>query len=242
MDGREDYLANLSKARLGDAKAMYNVGICYQSGIGVEIDIDRSIEWYEMSAEHGFDEALILLEGIFSGCKGFVLQFDIDHSRFINISKYIKCVELGCKKGYPISLYDKGNIHRDGLGDYKKSLKEAVQCWLKVIEMDFNWAYNFEKNNRTPFGVYERLSATYAIINSYHNLGISYFHGSCDLLKDIDKAIYYLGEAAILGNMKSASDLIDIYLEGKGVPIDEKKAEYWMKIRRENGKPILGVY
>ena len=64
MDGREDYLANLSKARLGDAKAMYNVGICYQSGIGVEIDIDRSIEWYEMSAEHGFDEALILLEGI----------------------------------------------------------------------------------------------------------------------------------------------------------------------------------
>ena len=38
MDGREDYLANLSKARLGDAKAMYNVGICYQSGIGVGID------------------------------------------------------------------------------------------------------------------------------------------------------------------------------------------------------------
>ena len=33
--------------------------------------------------------------------------------------------------------------------------------------------------------------------------------------------------------------LIDIYLEGKGVPKDEKKAEYWMKIRKEKGKYSL---
>ena len=96
--------------------------------------------------------------------------------------------------------------------------------------MNFDWAYNFEKNNNGPFAPYKRLSATYAIINSYHNLGVSYFHGSSDLPKDIDKAIYYWGKAANLGSRKSASDLIDIYCEGKGVPKDEKKAEYWLNI------------
>lgn len=239
MDGRENYLANLSKARFGDAMAMYNVGICYQSGIGVGIDIDRAVEWFEMSAEHGYANAIVLLEGIFSGCKGFDLQFGIDHSKFINIPKYIKYVELGCDLEYPISFYDKGNIYRQGLGGYSKSLKEAVKCWLIVIKMNFDWAYNFEKNNVGPFAPYKRLSATYAIINSYHNLGVSYFYGSSDLLKDIDKAIYYYEKAANLGSRQSASNLIDIYLEGKGVPKDEKRAEYWMKIRKEKGKYSL---
>jgi TPR repeat protein len=45
-------------AELGSAEAQYNLGYCYQAGIGTERDLTKSIEWYSKSAEQGWNDAL----------------------------------------------------------------------------------------------------------------------------------------------------------------------------------------
>jgi TPR repeat protein len=48
-------------AELGNAEAQYNLGYCYQSGVVVEINKKKAVEWYLKSAEQGFNDALYQL-------------------------------------------------------------------------------------------------------------------------------------------------------------------------------------
>ena len=40
-------------AEQGDAKAQYNLGVCYENGHGVPQDYSKAVEWYRKSAEQG---------------------------------------------------------------------------------------------------------------------------------------------------------------------------------------------
>ncbi len=48
-------------AELGNAEAQYNLGYCYQAGVGVEKNQKTAIEWYQKSADKGFNDALYQL-------------------------------------------------------------------------------------------------------------------------------------------------------------------------------------
>ena len=237
MDDRKIFLENLSGAMDGDGICMYNVGICYQYGKGVNADIDKAIEWFEKSAKYGYGTAIVLVGGIFGGCQGFDLQSGIDHSRFYNLPKYIKYIEMGYDIGIPISVYYMGHIHRQGLGNYDINMKLAANCWLDVISgVDYEEAYNTEKEDDTVFGLYGKLSTTYAVISSYRDLGTAFFRGGYGLPKILDNAIYYWGKAANLGSVIAADKLISLYSDGEELPIDEAKVDYWWNIRSEKGK------
>jgi len=41
----------------GDAKAQYNLGLCYYNGNGVNKDMEKAVEWYLKAAEQGHAEA-----------------------------------------------------------------------------------------------------------------------------------------------------------------------------------------
>lgn len=45
-------------AELGNAEAQYNLGYCYQAGIGIEQDLSKSVEWYAKSSEQDWNDAL----------------------------------------------------------------------------------------------------------------------------------------------------------------------------------------
>ena len=45
-------------AELGSAKAMYNIGVCYYYGDGVEKDLKTAAAWYERAAEGGDGDGL----------------------------------------------------------------------------------------------------------------------------------------------------------------------------------------
>ena len=40
----------------GDPKAMYNLALCYQDGLGVEQDTDKANELFEEAKKYGLDE------------------------------------------------------------------------------------------------------------------------------------------------------------------------------------------
>lgn len=46
----------------GSETAQYNLGLCYETGRGVEQDIDEAAEWYEKAAEQGNVKAQAALE------------------------------------------------------------------------------------------------------------------------------------------------------------------------------------
>ena len=41
----------------GDAIAQYNMGVLFESGLGVPVDKDRALQWYRKSAAQGFAQA-----------------------------------------------------------------------------------------------------------------------------------------------------------------------------------------
>ena len=53
----------LKSAMQGDGDAQYAVGLCYEEGMGVEVDLDEALEWYARSAKQGNKEAKKRLKG-----------------------------------------------------------------------------------------------------------------------------------------------------------------------------------
>ena len=50
----EPYFSELvKKAEAGDAKAQFNLGVCYANGNGVAKDEKEAVKWYTKSAEQG---------------------------------------------------------------------------------------------------------------------------------------------------------------------------------------------
>jgi TPR repeat protein len=47
------------RAETGDAKAMHELGNRYLSGIGVEVDYEKSMRWYRKGAETGFALSMV---------------------------------------------------------------------------------------------------------------------------------------------------------------------------------------
>ena len=41
------------KAYEGDTKAMNNLGVCYERGTGVKVNLEIAFEWYMKAAEQG---------------------------------------------------------------------------------------------------------------------------------------------------------------------------------------------
>ena len=48
-------------AQLGSAKAMYNIGVCYYNGDGVEQDAGTAAKWYERAAEEGDGDGIFAI-------------------------------------------------------------------------------------------------------------------------------------------------------------------------------------
>ena len=60
----EDFESLKSAAEQGDAEAMYQIGNCYQYGDGVELDIEKAVEWWLRASDHGHEKASELIRKI----------------------------------------------------------------------------------------------------------------------------------------------------------------------------------
>ena len=60
----------VKKAEAGDAKAQYDLGICYYEGTGVEKDWGEVVKWFTKSAEQGNQYGQCNLGNCYYECKG----------------------------------------------------------------------------------------------------------------------------------------------------------------------------
>lgn len=50
--------------------AEYNLGACFEKGVGVDRDRDTAVCWYERSAAKGYDEAISALQRLRTSVSG----------------------------------------------------------------------------------------------------------------------------------------------------------------------------
>ena len=53
----EEFESYRKAAEQGDAEAQYNLGVCYENGIGVEKDLFEAVRYYRMAAKQGYKDA-----------------------------------------------------------------------------------------------------------------------------------------------------------------------------------------
>lgn len=107
-------------AELGNAESQYNLGYCYQAGIGVEQNSEKAIEWYSKSAEQGWNDGLYAMMMAYGSGNG--VQQDFNKA----FSFALKCAE----NGDGTCMFNVINCYKEGMGtekDIDKMLAWAIR-------------------------------------------------------------------------------------------------------------------
>lgn len=100
-------------AKRGNAEAQYNLGYCYEKGVGVEIDQNQAIKWYQKSAEQNHLDAEYALMMAFAEGKG------VEKNPEKAFQFALRCAE----KKDPTCMFNVIGSYQDGKGVEKDSVK-----------------------------------------------------------------------------------------------------------------------
>ena len=107
-------------SELGNAESQYNLGYCYQAGIGVEKNPEMAVEWYSKSAERGWNDGLYAMMMAYGNGNG--VQQDFNKA----FSYALKCAE----NGDGTCMFNVINCYKEGMGtdkDIEKMLEWAIR-------------------------------------------------------------------------------------------------------------------
>lgn len=107
-------------AELGNAEAQYNLGYCYQAGIGVDKSSEGAVEWYAKSAEQGWNDGLYAMMMAYGNGDGVVQDFNKA------FSYALKCAN----NGDGTCMFNVINCYKEGMGtekDLNKMLEWAIR-------------------------------------------------------------------------------------------------------------------
>jgi len=108
-------------AAAGDSEAMYNLGVCYANGMGVEQNWYEAVQWYRRAAEAGNTDSLVNLGVMYEKGRG-VAKDEMEAVRW-----YRKAAEAGDSVG----MYDLGVMYEKGRGVARNDA-EAVKWYQKA--------------------------------------------------------------------------------------------------------------
>ena len=118
-------------AKKGDAEAQFNVGMIYENGKGVKVDLVEAIRWYEKSAKQGKGAAQYNLAQIYYE-KGRQSE---PHAYEKAKYWYEKAIEREVKEAYN----NLAVLYMKGLG-VKKNEQKAFELFSKAAELGDNKA------------------------------------------------------------------------------------------------------
>lgn len=107
-------------AELGNAESQYNLGYCYQAGIGVEQNSEKAVEWYSKSAEQDWNDGLYAMMMAYGNGSG--VQQDFNKA----FTYALKCAEN--EDG--TCMFNVINCYKEGMGtdkDIDKMLEWAIR-------------------------------------------------------------------------------------------------------------------
>jgi TPR repeat protein len=202
-------------AKLGDAKAMFELGNCYANGIGVPKDEAEAFKWFHEAAEqcdkidtmHRLkSEFVYILKAMFKLGNCYQNGRGITKSEEQGVTWYRKTIAFGEK-----IIANQGSKPAD-IGTVDSNDERIFLAELESAIIDIS----------IPVGVRDVLGI--AMIR----LGICYAQGT-GVPKDEAEAVQWCRKAADLGNALGMYNLGVCYYNGIGVPKDEAEAIKWYR-------------
>lgn len=201
-------------ANLGDAKAQYKLGVMYESGRGVDRNLDKAIEWMKKSSEQGYGLAKLRMRYT------RILKSGTDKERDKN---WIKQVQKLTDQGNGYGLLLSGLMYKNGIyvgKDLKKAAKLFSQANSKGMVEANTELYELEKllpketkpePKPEPKPVEVKKPAKPVVVakkekqepspkdaRDQYKLGVMYENGR-GIHRDLDKAIKWMEKSAEQG-------------------------------------------
>ncbi len=239
QENKVSYLDNLYQKTLdGDPNAMFRMGNNYKYGYnGLEVDLNKAIEWYQKAIEHGDSDAMNSLGLMYRHGEGVEQDYEKAISLFnkaIELENFYAYSNLGvmykkgegvkqdyetafglfksCSERDEISAYCLGNLgwlYHDGLGT-AQDYEKAFSSWLVAAKLG-NAAAQFQ-------------------------IGYFYDIGKGHIEKDRLKAYEWYKKAAKQGYAEAQRFIGFIYLDGiNGVPQNFLEAGRYFDMAARNG-------
>jgi uncharacterized protein len=220
------------KAELGDPIAQFQTGLAYETGKGTSQDYAEAARWYRKAADHGDPGAQNNLGGLYSRGLG-VPQNDVLAAQW-----YLRAAS----EGYPAAENNIGYMFANGRG-IDQNIQAAIFWYSKAAEQGYAPAENnlgfiyaggrgVAIDLKEAVGWYLR-AAKRCYAPAEYNLGLIFLNERS--IRDIDKALYWLGLAAQHGFSAAANQLGTVYEHGQGVTEDHKIADQWYRLAVKQG-------
>ena len=229
----EDYRSAIrwteKKAKLGDADAMWWMGIRYRDGEWVERDLEKAFEWFQKSAKAEDANGMCLLGDCYRDGEG------TGHNIEEAIRWYEKSAAL--ENSYAMwrlgMLYDAGNGVPEnpvlGAEWYRKSAVAGNAQGMYHLALDYEYGTGVEQNDAEAKKWY-RKAADEGYAPAQRRIGRYY----ADEGKYKDAMRWY-EKAAEQGDGVSMNRIALLYSNGKGVRQDANKAFGWFQRSAEEG-------
>ncbi|KAL0213985.1 hypothetical protein P9112_006169 [Eukaryota sp. TZLM1-RC] len=208
----------------GDEDAMFNLGVCYDQGLGVEKDYQQAFYWYSKAAEAGNSVAMFNLGGCYRDGKG------VGHDHQQAFYWFKKAADAGHAGG----MNDLGFCYEHGLAvekDYQQAFywySKAAEAGNSVAMFDLGCCYRdgkgVDQNHQQAFYWFKK-AADAGHAGGMIGLGDCYQHG-LGVEKDYQQAFYCYSKAAEAGNSVAMFNLGCCYSSGEGVDQDHQQAFY----------------
>ncbi|MBS7827784.1 SEL1-like repeat protein [Wohlfahrtiimonas chitiniclastica] len=209
--------------------ADYGLAYMYEVGLGVPVDLNQALKYYQNAADENFPLAYERLGNLY-------LQ-ENDRTR---ISEALLLFQRAANEDMPSAQYKLGYLYEEGLGT--KQDYETAQFWYqKAANNQFPLAevalgrlyehgFGVEKDNRRAYDYYR--SAAEAGNIEAQNCVARAFERGIGVDKDLERAIYWYGEAAQKNDSNAQYNLGRIFEEYPEVRnLDEAKAWYQKAVK-----------
>ena len=228
----------MEKTSYKDLNALYNLGRYYFNGIGVKVNLSKSIEIYLEAAQNGHILSQINLSIIYENGIGCNKN---EKKAFEWLNKAVQLM-VEKKQFVSVAIHALGNFYKEGIGIKKDlvkanqyfelayscgqliSLEEVVdyyyskQDYIKLLE----WLQKGEKD-KNPYSIYM--------------LGLLHFNGY-SVIKDHELGMKYFVLASNMGSQEADIMLGEIYFNGIGGNKDLNRAIEYLSKAMNNGSAL----
>ncbi len=235
QDNRQDIRQLTETAKKGDPEAMFNLGVMYAKGDGVEKDPAKACQWYEKAAEAGHAGAMFNLGVMYA--KGDGVEKDPAKAR--------QWWQKAAEAGHAGAMFNLGLMYAKGDG-VEKAPAKARQWWEKAAEKGhvgamFILGFIYEKGEgveKDPLKArqwYEK-AAEAGDVQTMVYVALMYALGQGGD-RDPQNARRWFKQAAKKGDMTAMFLLGMMYATGEGGQQDFGEARKWLEKAAEQGNP-----
>ena len=198
-------------AQYGDDDALYNLGVHYDNGDGVEQNFQRAKTYYEQAAKAGNHLAMTNLASMYYNGRG--TGKDVIRSAAL--------YKTAAEAGVAIAQTSYGGMLYQGVG-VEKDPNTAMRWFLKAAEQ------GDQKASQNLIRIYS-LQAETGNLGAVQAMAGLFFQG-IGVEKDLSKGLKLLTSAAEAGYRPSQKALARIYSDGLyGVPANPQLAKKWQQ-------------